>query len=470
MPTLNKLEYLNETKQQIKNSLNTNFNSQIQDTDTFRSYVTKIKDIYNNWSRVIGEDTTLSLTPTRQGKMQIELKPSELSQNEEPSPENPQDIHVITGDNTINIINKNLFDVNKRLTGDINQDGDIYWTARKVPFYEYNFKENTSYTIFGYFKTSGAGNGRLSIVYTDGTSDGSSLNTNNATEYTYKKVVTPSNKTIDYIGTVYGSNGTAYIKKDTLMIAEGDVDNYVPHQEQSLPLTLGSLEYCKIGNYEDDFMIPKNLFDGELELGIINGNTGNNVANDNSIRCKNYIPVEELTNYKAISPDISNNILIYEYKEDFSYNLTTNKIVRQDSYFTTESGTKYIRFRPGQASGLTDINTRFMIKKGIEETEYEIYNPDGKLYLKKKIGKIASYNGETIETNYKSTTGGLDTGATIYYGLTIPQYILLNDTLQSQLEAIYNSSFSYQDQTNISQVNDDLPFVINASALMKGDV
>ena len=44
----NKILYLNETKAEIKNVLNTKFNSQIQDNDTFRSYVSKINDIYDN--------------------------------------------------------------------------------------------------------------------------------------------------------------------------------------------------------------------------------------------------------------------------------------------------------------------------------------------------------------------------------------------------------------------------------------
>jgi hypothetical protein len=52
-----------------------------------------------------------------------------------------------------------------------------------------------------------------------------------------------------------------------------------------------------------------------------------------------------------------------------------------------------------------------------------------------------------------------------YYVLATPQYILLNDTLQSQLTEIYNWVKAYQEQTNISQVNNDLPFVIKASAV-----
>ena len=52
----------------------------------------------------------------------------------------------------------------------------------------------------------------------------------------------------------------------------------------------------------------------------------------------------------------------------------------------------------------------------------------------------------------------------MYYNQTTPSYILLNNTLQTQLNAI-EKALSYQNQTNISQSNNDLPFVIKASAI-----
>ena len=48
MATIDKLEYINNTKNLIKNALNTKFNSQIGDGDTFRSYAQKIDNIYEN--------------------------------------------------------------------------------------------------------------------------------------------------------------------------------------------------------------------------------------------------------------------------------------------------------------------------------------------------------------------------------------------------------------------------------------
>ena len=117
----------------------------------------------------------------------------------------------------------------------------------------------------------------------------------------------------------------------------------------------------------------KNLFDGIFELGIINGNTGQNLANNSYIRSKNYIPVEELTDYKFSSIDFTGSVNIYEYKADFSYNLTTNKQINLLNYFTTNKDTKYIRFRP--ASVTTNLDLKFQLEKGTTvATDYLPYN------------------------------------------------------------------------------------------------
>ena len=44
MATIDKLNYLNETKEQIKTALN-DLGAEIQDDDTFRSYVDKINEL-----------------------------------------------------------------------------------------------------------------------------------------------------------------------------------------------------------------------------------------------------------------------------------------------------------------------------------------------------------------------------------------------------------------------------------------
>jgi len=154
--------------------------------------------------------------------------------------------------------------------------------------------------------------------------------------------------------------------------------------EYRLMVVKGSYTLDTIGEYEPygvspspDFPSPiesvgrKNLFDGIFELGIINGNTGENFENNSYVRSKNYIPVEELTNYKFSSIDYTDSINIYEYKADFSYNLTTNKQITLSSHLTTNKDTKYIKFRPTSAT--TNLNLRFQLEKGTVATDYVPY-------------------------------------------------------------------------------------------------
>ena len=67
-------------------------------------------------------------------------------------------------------------------------------------------------------------------------------------------------------------------------------------------------------------------------------------------------------------------------------------------------------------------------------------------------GKIESYNGENITTNYISTTGELSTGATVYYKLTTP----VDLELTSEQKAIRDIKlYTYKNITNID-VSDKL--------------
>ena len=118
-------------------------------------------------------------------------------------------------------------------------------------------------------------------------------------------------------------------------------------------------------------VVNKNLFNGIWELGYINGNTGQNASNDSLMRGKDYIPVEELTNYKISTDSTDFTImLVYEYKEDFSYNLTINKgITMATEYLTTNANTRYIRIRPGSLSTV-DLNIKVQVEKGTVATSY----------------------------------------------------------------------------------------------------
>ena len=76
----------------------------------------------------------------------------------------------------------------------------------------------------------------------------------------------------------------------------------------------------------------------------------------------------------------------------------------------------------------------------------EISNDGQDWILTKRIGYIASYDGETITTDYVSTSGTLTTGDEVYYVLDTPEEITIStDTITNPLNAI--RTYDYQTGT-----------------------
>lgn len=83
MATIDKLNYLNETKEQIKDALN-DLCVEITDSDTFRSYVTKINELYDEYpteEQVTAFQTMqLNKLQTLEQPLNIDLQPLEEPQ------------------------------------------------------------------------------------------------------------------------------------------------------------------------------------------------------------------------------------------------------------------------------------------------------------------------------------------------------------------------------------------------------
>lgn len=75
--------------------------------------------------KVTGEGTSITLDNTKEGKMKIVLK-GNTSQEGTPTPETPQDIHVVSGDNSI-VVGNNVFDISTITPNSfIDNNGNIY--------------------------------------------------------------------------------------------------------------------------------------------------------------------------------------------------------------------------------------------------------------------------------------------------------------------------------------------------------
>ena len=115
-----KLTYLNETKSQLKTMISKGLETPLSN-ETFRQYVNALKQAlinsmtscnnitWNNLPKVTGSGTSITLNNTEEAPMRITLDSTNITQGANPSPSNPQDIHVIKGNNSIDVCGKNLF-------------------------------------------------------------------------------------------------------------------------------------------------------------------------------------------------------------------------------------------------------------------------------------------------------------------------------------------------------------------------
>ncbi len=98
-----------------------------------------------------------------------------------------------------------------------------------------------------------------------------------------------------------------------------------------------------------------------------------------------------------------------------------------------------------------NLNQIKMVSIGSHKDQFKIQ--DGNWIIPNKVQEIDSYNGETITTEYISTTGGLDEGATIYYVGT-EDYVVEDKTLIEQLDEL-NKILTNYGTNHIYTVIDD---------------
>ena len=241
--TLNKLQYLDETKGQIKTALN-QFNAGITDEDTFRSYVDKINDIYDNWEKVTGEGTDVTLNNTKNGKIVLTPK-GNTSQSGTPTPDSPQPIEVVTGTQEVKVENVNLANETNIQIGkawnEASNNARAIWQIPILP--------NTTYTI-SYTDKSGL----------DGLFRYQKINYNDSSASVGVAEITTSPTTFTSASNSYWlglqfnkSNITlADIQAVKIQVEKGSsATTYTPHQEQTQTISLGDIELCKKDNHQD---------------------------------------------------------------------------------------------------------------------------------------------------------------------------------------------------------------------------
>jgi hypothetical protein len=253
-----KLTYLNTTKEKIRDSINLT-GANIGTSDTFRSYATKLKQgyldiinngtdtLYNNFPKVSGIGSNLSLTPTYEAPMKLNEIQGDTLQDGTPTPDTPVEIQNVTGLQKINVCGKNLLPypyfsgttTNRGITFTPREDGSILVNGTatgQATFALYgNYLEENQKDLTGNYLSGGTNNVKLRAYnhtgssYTDlGTDAGNGVQINKTTYTTgYIELVVANGTTINNV----------IIKP--MMLNSLDDTSYEPYNGNTYEVNLG---------------------------------------------------------------------------------------------------------------------------------------------------------------------------------------------------------------------------------------
>lgn len=447
--TAEKLTYLNDTKQLLKENINSLGGNLT--TEPFRQYASVLEGIYERIPKVSGIGASLSLSPTMVGRIKLnEIKGNTL-QDGTPTPDTPVEIQSVTGLQNANVCGKNLFDKNKcELVGGVafnNTENNVYTitsgTTRNFviiqvkPSTIYTISVNRSRAFLGELKTktTEAGNGSNSWVNSE-------------------KTFTTTSRT-NYIG---------------LLIEMADLTNFTMQVEQGSTAT--SYEPYKGNTYEVN--LGKNLFDiqgivkGRLDNGVIGyaSDVSNLTLNDNSFSftttanyrgvTSDYIKINGtkcVFSNKSITFGSSLNVVVacYNNSKTFLSNASLGSANLTYMVATLPSNTSYIRVYLYLNSAGTITIEEPQLEKGSTATSYSpyftpielnkigdykdrIYKDNGKWYVEKQTGKVVLDGSENWQKNFGDNLFNLTYDFSFIVGYGLSNYYKYNP-VQSGINA-----------------------------------
>lgn len=171
-----------------------------------------------------------------------------------PNPDYPQDINVVTGEQTVKVTGKNLFDKNNpnSRTGNVEANGTLNLTGNNRTFF-LKCEPNTTYTIQ---KRNDGDVNRFIVAWSELTPENGIPVYGRIQDYDANSITITTGATAKYLLVTYYRNAETVLTEqqviDSIQVELGSTaTDYQPYQSQSYPLFLGSLELCKIGDYQD---------------------------------------------------------------------------------------------------------------------------------------------------------------------------------------------------------------------------
>ena len=246
-----------------------NYSRTFPDTKSMRQVYIQVR---RNDTTVFNNFKVYPMLTTLPNQMESDYEPY-VGGTPAPNPDYPQDIHVATGEQTVNIVGKNLFPLSRissssvngvtftnngdsisiQGTADANIDKGLHIPLSDIP--SSLIKNGSRYTLSLSQALPTGVNVRVSfysstafvnyVAYLNG--DG------NRTSSTGNVITIPENATRIrwFINVQNGTN--VNISNLKIQLTEGTTPDYdfEPYQNQSYTIDLGSTELCKIGDYQD---------------------------------------------------------------------------------------------------------------------------------------------------------------------------------------------------------------------------
>ena len=225
-----------------------------------------------------------------------------------------------------------------------------------------------------------------------------------------------------------------------------------------------------MGSVEID-VVNKNLFDiNKITQNTFYWQERNQIVSNPNWNMSDYIKASKNDNFTILfklnnSTNTQINYSYYNSDKELIGGIVAQAITTTTKSFTIidNQDIEYIRVGYRNDKGMYDIQ----LEKGSTATDYidhqsqtaimpvqqEMLSGDYIASIEHhEWEKIESYNGETITTDYISTTGELTTGATVYYKLATP----VDLELTAEQKSIRDTKlYTYKNITNIA-VSDEL--------------
>ena len=263
-----------------------------------------------------------------------------------------------------------------------------------------------------------------------------------------------------------------------MLIAGSELKPYEPYGAMPSPDYPSEVKTVK--DSVEVKVVNKNFFDiNKITQNIFYWQNQNQITSNSNWNMSDYIKASKNDNF-TISFKLNNST---DTQINYSYYNSDKKLIGgigSQTITTTKSFTiidnqdiKYIRVGYRNDKGMYDIQ----IEKGstatdfVEHQEQTITMPVQQEMLQgdyfdwvneKEVhiwNKIESYSGETITSEYISTTGQLTTGATIYYKLSTPTQLDFTDEQKAVAKQIKETLHTYKNVTHIYSDDEVSPIV-----------